>query len=98
MNANHIQSIKEVLPEPLLGDFFFQVLVGCADNANVRADGLVAAYPRKLSLLQDSQDLALDLDGHLADLVQKQRAVIALLEAPNPLAMRASEGSLFVTE
>src|SRR4029450_5434685 len=98
MDANHIESIKKIFPKAFLGNFFFKVLVRRADDANVRADGLVAANPRKLALLQNPQDLALDLHRHFAYLVQKERAVIALLEASNPLAMRAGEGTFFVTE
>ena len=99
MDANHIQSIKEILPEAFLGNFFFQVACSLRRRCE-RSRRMVWLPPTRENSpsCRDPQDLALDLHGHFADLVQKQRAVIALLEASNPLAMRASEGTLFVTE
>ena len=38
------------------------------------------------------------LERHFADFIEKERAVVALLETSDPLAMRPGEGPLFVTE
>ncbi len=49
-------------------------------------------------LLQDAQDLGLRARAHVADFVEEQRASVGLLESPDPLLVRAREGTLLVAE
>src|SRR6476620_205491 len=98
MNPNHVQAIKEILAELPLRDLLFEVLVRCADDSHIRPNRLVASHPRKLPLLQHAQDLALDLERHFSNLIEKKCTLIALLETPDSLAVRSRERPLFVTK
>ena len=59
---------------------------------------LVAADAGESALLQNAEDFALHLQRHFTDLVQKKRALVALLEAADPLGRRACECALLVAE
>ena len=63
-----------------------EVLVRRGDDPRVHADALRPAEPLEAGLLDDAQELGLDLQGHVADLVQEQRPAVGELElAPLPL-------------
>src|SRR6185437_13114294 len=47
---------------------------------------------------QDTQQLGLCADGHLADFIEKDRAVVGGLELANLLLRRAGERAFLVTE
>ena len=51
-------------------------------------NGLVAADPFELLVLQDAQDLGLGQRRHVADFVQEQRAARGLLELADRAAGR----------
>src|SRR5205814_3302065 len=61
-------------------------------DRQARADAL------DLPLLQYAQQLRLRRHGHLADLVEEDRALVGHLEAPAALGHRAGERALLVTE
>ena len=65
---------------------------------HVDADGLAAADPLELPLLQDAQQLDLRLERQLADLVEEQRPAVRQLEPPLAPLHGAGEGALLVTE
>ena len=50
--------------------------------------GLAAAHGRHLALLQHAQQLGLHAAGHVADLVEEQRAAVRGGEATGPRACR----------
>src|SRR5207253_9601096 len=50
------------------------------------------------SILQNAQQLRLQFDGHVADLVEKKRAAVGVLEAPFAQAVGAGEGVRLVAE
>jgi hypothetical protein len=72
--------------------------VGGGDQPHVGPNRLVAADPLERLLLQQAQDLALQGRRHVADLVQEQRAAVALLELADAAAVGAGEGALLVPE
>ena len=49
-------------------------------------------------LLQDAQELHLEVQRHLADLVEEQRAAVRRLEAAHAVAHRAGERAAHVAE
>src|SRR5260370_35001973 len=98
MNPHHIQTIEEIFAKQLFRNLLLQCLVGCSDDSNVGLDRGVSADTRKLSLLQNPQNLALDGQRHVANLVEEQRSTIALLKSPNSLRRSAGKGSFFVSE
>src|ERR1039458_7068436 len=57
-----------------------------------------AAQPLELALLQNAQQLGLQLQRDVADFVQKKRALVGQLEAPDLLADGARECALLMAE
>ena len=49
-------------------------------------------------ILQHAENLGLHQRRHVADLVEEQRAAVALLELADPLAVGAGERAFFVAE
>ncbi len=64
--------------------------MGGGDDAHVHLDRYVAAHAVELAVGQHPQQPGLGLRRHIADLVEKQRAAVGLLEAP--FAQRSSPG------
>ena len=75
-----------------------QVAVRGRDQPHVGPDRLVAADPLERLLLQQPQDLGLERQRHVADLVEEERAAVALLELADPPPLGAGEGTLLVAE
>src|SRR5437660_6266693 len=70
----------------------------CRDQANVDMNGLVAAQPFELLLLQRAQQLGLQLWANVSDFIKEQSAVIGKLETAALLHQGASECALLVSE
>ena len=97
-DREHVQPVVEILAELAGGDRLLEILVGGGDQADVGADGLGAAQPLELALLQHAQQLDLRREVQLADLVEEQRAAVGQLEAPLLGGVRAGERALLVAE
>ena len=98
MDGEDAQPVIQVRPElPLLRPCL-QVAVGRGDQPHVGLDCLVASDPLERLLLQQAQDLGLQARRHVADLVEEERAAVALLELADAAAVGAGEGALLVPE
>ena len=95
---HHIQAVIQVLAKQPLLDQAAQVVVGCGDNANVGLDRRTAADGRVLTLLKHTKQAGLRFEGHVADLIEKQGAVLGLLESPRMTGAGTGESTFFVTE
>src|SRR5882672_3167194 len=82
----------------MLRDARLEIAVRGGDNAHVRAARLHAAHALEGSLLEHAQQLHLHVEGHVADLVEEQRAARCELEAPDARRERARERALLVSE
>ena len=89
-----LQPVEQVLAELALLDTLLQVLVGRGHEAHVRANRFRVAHRRVLPFLQDAQQLALDLEGEVADLVEKQRAAGGLAQIPHLVLVRPVKAPL----
>ena len=58
----------------------------------------VAADAVELAVGQHAQQARLQVERHVADLVEEQRAAVGLLEAAAPRRLRAGEGAALVAE
>ena len=63
--------------EFLFLDALLKLAVGGGDYAHVDLDGPVASYTLKLTFLKNTQQLGLQGQGHLADLIQENRAAMS---------------------
>ena len=93
-----LEPVVEVAAELLFCDHFGQVAIGGGDEAHVDGDGPRAAQALDLPLLQRAQQLGLQVERHLADLVEKERALVRQLEAADLARDGAGERALFVAE
>ena len=72
--------------------------MGGGQHAHVHRDGLVAAQPLDVPLLQHAQQLGLGARGQVADLVEEDGAAVGLLEAADAPGLGAGEGAALVAE
>src|SRR5205823_12277854 len=75
-----------------------QVAMGRRDDAYVSADRDSPANRGIFSLLQDAQQPGLRFGRHVADLVEKQRSALRLLEAAHIASGSAGEGAFLMAE
>jgi len=75
-----------------------EIAVGRCNDPHVDGDGLVSAHALELALLQEAQQLDLDGGRDLADFVEKERALVRLLEAAVTPSLRARERTALVSE
>jgi hypothetical protein len=98
LHRHHVDPVEQVLAEPALLHGGAQVAVGRGHDAQVDLDGLVAAHPLELALLQEAEQLDLGRRRDLADLVEEQRAAVGLVKPPLAPRRRAGERAALVTE
>src|SRR5258706_14330631 len=89
--------IKVLAKQPLLNKLS-KIAIAGGDDANVGLDRHASADGRVLALLQDAQKSRLRLKRHVADLVEKERAALGLLEAPDAAVCGTCERAAFVAE
>ena len=71
---------------------------GTGEDAHVYVDGITRADARDLLPLQDPEQLRLQLEGQLADFIEKDRPSVGALERADAAPVRAGERAAFVTE
>src|SRR5205823_3027612 len=98
LDGEDIEAVVEVLAHPPVADGLLRIAVRRGDDARVDVDLLVAADAPELPLLEHAQELDLQLDRHLRDLVEKDRAALGHLEVALALPDGVGERALFVTE
>jgi hypothetical protein len=75
-DGHHREAIVQVLAEAVLGHRARQVGVGGGDEAHVGERGFARAEGKVLLGLEQLQQLALHVEGKLADLVEEQRPAL----------------------
>ena len=79
-DPHDVEAVQQVEPEARGRHFRPQVAIGRGDDADVDAAGDVLAHAPQLPFLNDAQHLGLRARRQLADLVEKERAAVRLLE------------------
>src|SRR4051794_21075676 len=64
----------------------FEINVRRRNDSYIGLEHLLAAYARKFTVLQHTQETDLRVERHFADLVEKQRSAISLFEPADTLA------------
>src|SRR3546814_17374732 len=88
----------EVFTKAPLANEFSKVLVRGRDRGNVDPDRRDAADAIELAGRQHAQPPRLKIGRHVADLVEKQRTAVGLLEAAFALRRGAGESAALVAE
>ncbi len=97
-DGKDIEPVVQVLPECSFSNRFFQVLVGCRNDADIHADGSAAADSFKRPFLEDPQELGLGRGIQGSNFVKEEGAAVSTFKFPDSLVDRTCEGSLFVAE
>ena len=98
VDGHDVQAVVEVLAERAFFERGAEVAVGGGDQAHVHLVRFRSAQALELAVLQHAQKLHLNGAGHVADFVEKQRALIGQLEFPRLGSRRAGKRALFVAE
>ena len=98
MQRKHIKTVVKVFPKATLCNLFNQVSVCRGNHADIQINDFIATQPLKLALLQDTQQLRLQCQGHLGHFVEQDRSAIGLLEFSSPSLMCAGVGALLITK
>src|SRR5215813_2014263 len=98
MDCDYVQPVKQIFTKGALRHCLFQEFVCGSENANVNRDVALATQTRELSILQDMQELCLQRRMHFADFVQKQGAVVGLIEFAQLLPIRTGKRAGFVSK
>src|ERR1041385_3203104 len=97
-DGEDIETVEQVLPELPLGDLLLQSAVGGRDDPHVDFDRAGIAQSLELAFLDDPEQLGLQLQGHLADLVEQYGAAVGQFEATDLPHIGAGERPLFPAE
>ena len=98
MNAHNVQAIKQIFAKLFCRHGSFERLVRGGDDAHIHFQRRVAADAFERAGLQHAQDFRLRRGRHIADFIEENRAVIALLKFTDALDGRAGERAFFVAE
>src|ERR1700730_4034836 len=87
----NIDAMKQVLAELFFTHPRFQISMCCHHDADIDGNRLIAANALYLTLFQNSKQLCLHAEWHVADFVEEDGAVIGLLELADVTSRRARE-------
>ena len=91
-------SKEQVLAKIAELDLDREVSVGGRQNAHVGGNGSKSAEPPHFAVLESAKQLGLQLFRQLAELVEKQRSAVGLLEHPRTRSDGPREGAALVAE
>ena len=98
VDAHDADAVIEVLAEAAGRDLVVEVARARGDDPHVDRAALGRAEGADRLLLEHAQERDLELDGHVGDLVEEQRAAMRLDEEPVARAIGAGEGAADVPE
>jgi hypothetical protein len=98
LDLHYIQPEIKVLPEGPGADRRFQIAIGGGDDANIDMPAFGRADRLHFAFLQSAQELGLQVDGHVADFVEKERAALGCFQQTLLGLHGASERALHVAE
>src|SRR2546428_121787 len=98
LDRHDVQAIVEVLAEAPLLHERLEISVGRREHAHVDADRVGPAHALDRALLEHAQELRLELDRHVADLVEVERPPVGELELAELPLLRVRERAALVAE
>src|SRR5262249_7285426 len=93
-----IEAVEKIGAKSPRDRHLLEVAIRRRDDAHVDAQGARASDGLDLALLEDAKKLDLEVEGHLADLVEEDRAAVGELEASVAALSGAREGTALVAE
>ncbi len=92
------QAVIEVFAEISLPNLVLQIPVSGGHHPHIDPYRLFPAHRANLEVLQNTQQLGLQMQGHLANLIKKNSAAVGLLKGAAPGASGAGKGPTGVTK
>ena len=96
--ANHIQPVIQVLAERAIFDALLQVLMRGGNHTRIGFDGVVPPHTVKVSVTQYAQQTRLQVERHVANFIQEQRAALGLFKAAPAHGLRTGKSAAFVAK
>ena len=88
----------QVFAEQAFAHPVLQILMGGGDHAHVGFHRLMSADAVEMPVRQDAQQPGLQIERHVADFIEEQRAALGLLETAAAHGLRAGEGAALMAE
>jgi hypothetical protein len=98
LQRKNIQTVIQVFAKATRLYFFFQIPIRGCDDSHIRLPGSVLAYAFIAFLLENTQQLALELQRDFTDLIQEQGATRGNLKPAGPVLDSPGEGAPGVPE
>ena len=98
LQRHHIEAIVKVFAKAAIANPGRQIGVGRGHHANVAFHRPRTADALKLALLQHPQQLGLQIEGKVANLVQKERSGLRLLKTPDAILAGPRESPFHMSE
>ena len=98
LDLHHIQTEIEVLAKTSGANGRFQVAIGRGNDARPDADALIRTHRLDFMFLKSAQKLGLQVDGQVADFIQKKGSLASGLEQALLRMLRSRERALHVAE
>src|SRR5207245_1334508 len=92
------EPIVEVFAKMPFFNSLLEVAVGGSDNPDIHPNILLAPDALKAAFLQNPHQFDLGAQRHIPDFIEKDRAVVGLLETSDAACLGACEGAAFVSE
>ena len=97
-DRKHVQPVVQIVAKAVLPDFLGEIAIGRRHHAHVDIDGARAAQSLELPFLEHPQEFWLQLGRQIADLVEKERSSMRVLESAYLARMGAREGPTLAPE
>jgi hypothetical protein len=98
MQREDVQPVIQVCSESILVDHRLEIAIGCGHEPNVRSDGAIAANSLEFLVLNCAEQFRLEFERHLADLIEKERALVGQFESPSSLRRGSGKRALLMAE
>jgi hypothetical protein len=98
LHRDDVQPVVKIFAKRAVRNHLRKVGMRRGDHADVNLDCVRITNPLELTFLQHAQQLGLKRGTHRSDFVEKQRALVRLLEPPLPRADRTGKRTAYVAE
>ena len=96
--ADDVQAMEQVFTKRTVFNALLQILMRGSNHTDIGFDRRVAAHAVEVTIAQHTQQAGLQIERHVANLIEKQRAAIGLLKAATSHGLRTGEGPALVAE
>ena len=96
--ANHIESVIQILAEVALSDALLKVLVRCGDHPHLYLNRAVSANAVEATLAEHPKQPGLQIERHVTNFVKKQGTAVRLLKTTAPHGLRTGKCTPFMAK